>query len=318
MAKQNKHAHTRDQTCSFTATEKQSTQRYVCTQTHSLTHFLSQRLNKTAGQWILLGMRKQRKQRLTEDQKKKKCFCFFSLCILLHDSGKSTGRWMCLSFPYLLWLLSKVLGFTKPAKFLNDECIPRHPLGVETNLTSTEKGGWYCRSPGILSGTILEIFILFAWIYCPDKSLLPLWELYNCSIRDFFVWFSACLSVCLPINYSHNWFMLLLFVCSSKNFTMLACDRNETAPTLTLIWDCNRRNIFQNFRHNKKEWETTYQYRKPFLFLIRLFCNVLLSTGGITVYFFVVTNTFSLSFWTNHLSLVSERSSQEIQPSSRP
>lgn len=167
-------------------------------------------------------MRKQRKQRLTETEKK--CFCFLSLCIFLHDSGKNTGRWMCLSFPYLLWLLSKMLGFTKLAKFLNDECTLVHLLGVETNLTSTEKGGWYCKSPGILSGTILEIFILFAWIYCSDKSLLPLWELYNCSIRDFFVWFLH----------------VYLFVCpaclftQAKNLTMCACDINETSPTLIL------------------------------------------------------------------------------------
>lgn len=52
---------------SFTATEKHPE---TLSYTNSfLTHFLSHKLNKTAGRWILLDMRKQRRQRLIEEEK---------------------------------------------------------------------------------------------------------------------------------------------------------------------------------------------------------------------------------------------------------
>lgn len=42
---------------------------HIHTQTRSLTHFLLHRLSKTAGWWILLDMRKQRRERLIEEEK---------------------------------------------------------------------------------------------------------------------------------------------------------------------------------------------------------------------------------------------------------
>lgn len=94
----------------------------------------------------------------------------------------------------------------------------------------------------------------------------------------------------------------------------------DLPPSYYNISNFHKRNIFQTIGYSAKEWETAYQYRKPFLFLIRLSCNVLLSTGGITVCFSIVTNTFSLSFWINHLPLwcVRGRFTRETQSGSRP
>lgn len=212
------HSHTHFQ-------QQKSTQRHSCTytQTHYLTHLLSHKLNKTAGQWILLDMWKQRRERLIEEEKGR--FCFLSLRIFLHESGKTTGRLMCLSFSYLLWLLSEAPSSMKPAKFLNDECTLVRLLGKEANLISAKRGVWYWKSSGISPGTILEIFILIArmnWMCCSDKSTLPPRELYKWSITDLFV---CLLHVCvwLPVSYFQTRLVLLLIACLLKQKLCSQC-----------------------------------------------------------------------------------------------
>lgn len=74
--------HTYTPMYSFTATKKHP-ETLTDTQTHSLTHFLLHKLNKTAGQWILLDVRKQRRERLIEEEKTHSCS--LSFCIFLHD-----------------------------------------------------------------------------------------------------------------------------------------------------------------------------------------------------------------------------------------
>ena len=168
-------------------------------------------------------MRKQRWERLIEEEKTRSCSP--SLSIFLHDSGKTTGRLMCLSFSYLLWLLSEALGSMELAKFLNDECILVCPLGKEENLISTVRGGWYWKSSGISPGTILEIFILIAWMNwmcCSDESTLPPRELYKWSTTDLFV---CLLHVCvwLPVSHFHTRLVLLLIACLLKQKLWSQC-----------------------------------------------------------------------------------------------
>ena len=145
---------------------------------------------------------------------------------------------MCLSFSYLLWLLSEALGSMKLAKFQNDECTLVPPPGEETNLISVERGGWYWKSSGILPGTILEIFILIAWMnwMCSsDKSTLPPRELCKWSITDLFVCLlHVCVCVCVRLSalksFSYSPCAVVDCLCTQAKtlFTVLTYHINET------------------------------------------------------------------------------------------
>lgn len=106
------------------------------------------------------------------------------------------------------------------------------------------------------------------------------------------------------------------FVCASacESFSFSPCAAVDCLFTRAKNWvhnvntshKWNRDGIFlpspntcQRVCYQVKEWETACQYRKPFLFLIRLSCYVLISTGGgganCTVRLSVLTHTFSMS-----------------------
>lgn len=141
---------------------------------------------------------------------------------------------MCLSFSYLLWLLSEASGSTKLAKFLNDECTPARPQGEETNLISAKRAGWYWKSSGILPGPILEIFILIAWMnwMCrSEKSSLPLRELSKWSITHSFVCFLH-VRFCLPLSHFPHCRVLLLIACLLKQ--KLHC------VNISCKWNCDK------------------------------------------------------------------------------